>query len=144
MVTTNNRRDTREGTDMSTTTTTPPSRLFDYNNRNTLDDLRLNAFASDGSTSTPRIPPELLYEPFQQFLVDTATPLRSLDDERMSIPSLQPPSDYFRFVTEFLRCVARRYAQEEHYSQALNSVLTNLIGVTVERSLTPRGLGERE
>ena len=124
--------------------TQPPSRLFDYNNRNTLDDLRLNAFASDGSTSTPRIPPELLYEPFQQFLVDTTTPLRSLDDERMSIPSLQPPSDYFRFVTEFLRCTARRYAQEEHYSQALNSVLTKLIGVTMGRNLTPRGPGERE
>ena len=124
--------------------TLPPSRLFDYKNRNTLDEIRLNAFASDGSTNTPRIPPELLYEPFQEFLVDVSTPLRSFGDDRMNIPSLQPPPEFFRLVSEFLRCVARRYAQEETYSDTLNSVLTSLLGVTIGRSLTPRGPGERE
>ena len=124
--------------------TQPPSRLFDYDNRNTLDELRLNAFASDGSTRTPRIPPELLYEPFQTFLADTATPLRSFDDRRMNIPSLQPPPEFFRLVLEFLRCAAKRYAQEESYSIALSSILTSLLGVTMARHLTPRGPGERE
>jgi len=53
----------------------PPSRLFDYTNRQELDATFANAFASDGSERAPRIPAELLFGPFRVFLDEVQEPI---------------------------------------------------------------------
>ena len=116
----------------------PASRLFDYRNRQALDDLRFNAFASDGSVNKPRIPPEIIYLPFQEFLHDVSRPLFSRTDPRMIFPQNSPPANFFQYIPELLRCVAARYTSEQDYTAALNVCFSNLLGVQIEGNATPR------
>lgn len=119
----------------------PPSRLGDYANRVSLDALVLNSIASDGQNRTARIPPELLYQPFQTFLQQTEHPLYHSGDPRFTAASLDQRT-FFPSVFSFLRCVATRYDDEGTLSAALSQNLTNVLGTSMTRGLTPRNVGE--
>jgi hypothetical protein len=119
----------------------PPSRLGDYANRISLDALVLNSIASDGQNRTPRIPAELLYQPFQTFLQQTEQPLYHGSDPRFTAGL--DPSTFFPAVFSFLRCVAARYDDEGALTAALTHAFTNVLGTSMTRGLTPRNAGER-
>ena len=125
-----------------------PSQLFALKNRAVLDDTKLNAVDSMGNWTKPRIPAELLYRPFQEFLsdVETGGPLMSNDDPRWTMPqnSVNDKQKFLRDVLQFIEFTAKRYPMEEDFSTDLNKVFSALLGVSVKRSLTPRARGDRE
>ena len=113
-----------------------------------LDDAKLNAVDSSGNWTKPRIPAELLYMPFQEFLneVQTGGPLMSCNDPRWALPQNSPgdKQQFLRDVLNFIEITAKRYPVEEDLSAELNTVFSALLGVSVKRTLTPRARGDRE
>ena len=124
----------------------PPSQLFCYQNKTALDDLFLNACDSSGTVRKPRIPAELMYEPFQVFLTEVSTALESMDDPRFQMHQNAPrdPNAFFQDVIDLMKITATRYPSETALSEALSPKFQALLGVSVGRELTPRGPGERE
>ena len=125
----------------------PPSQLYNYQNKVTLDDLLLNACDSTGSVRKPRIPAELIYTPFQTFLAELSQPLESKDDPRFQMQQNSVggnTSKFFQDVVNLMKTVAARYPTENAFSEALSPVFHELLGVPVGRELTPRAPGERE
>jgi len=124
----------------------PPSQLFSYQNKTVLDDLFLNACDSSGTVRKPRIPAELMYEPFLGFLVEISTALKSKDDPRFQMEHNPPrdPNAFFQDVVDLMKTMAVRYPSENAMSDALSTRFQALLGVSVGRELTPRAPGERE
>jgi hypothetical protein len=125
----------------------PPSQLFDYQNKAALDDLLLNACDSTGVVRKPRIPAELIYQPFQTFVAEPSVPLEANDDPRFQSQHNSVGSNtskFFQDVVDLMKTVAARYPAENNLSDALSSKFQELLGVPVDRELTPRGPGERE
>lgn len=127
-------------------TSLAPSQLFSYQNKAALDDLFLNACDSAGTLRKPRIPAELMYEPFQVFLTDSSSALESKDDPRFQMPQNAPgdPNSFFQDVVDFMKIMATRFPSETALSEKLNPKFQAILGVSVGRELTPRGPGERE
>ena len=125
-----------------------PSQLFALKNKAVLDDAKLNAVDSSGNWTKPRIPAELLYMPFQEFLneIRTGGPLMSCNDPRWTVPQNSPgdKQQFLQDVLSFIEITAKRYPMEEDFSGELNAVFSALLGVSVKRSLTPRARGDRE
>ena len=124
----------------------PPSQLYAYHNKGALDDLLLNACDSSGVLRKPRIPPELMYEPFQAFVRDIAQPLESSDDPRFQMEHNAPRDieNFFQGVIDLMKIAAARYFTEDALSRELNQKFSDLLGVATVRQLTPRAPGDRE
>lgn len=85
-----------------------------------------------------------MYEPFQVFLTESSSALKSTDDPRFQMQqNYGDPTSFFQDVVDFMKIMATRYPSENAFSEALGPKFQKLLGVSVGRELTPRAPGER-